>query len=214
MRKLLAAFVSVPFLAGCITAGQPQERLVTQYQPVAPHSTIHAGGPSTNGAAPPLAARTSETIESLVERNPQATDDEIYDTAKLANALEFIDNFPEGIDTNVLERGKKLSQGQRQLVSLARAFLVNPRILLLDEATASIDPYSEALIQEAIHKLLEDRTSIIIAHRLTTVKRADRIIVLENGKIIEEGTHNELLQRKQHYADLYEKFFAFQEVTI
>ncbi len=146
--------------------------------------------------------------------NANASEEEVLLAAKAANAWEFIKNTSEGMDTNILERGKKISQGQKQLISIARAFLVNPRILLLDEATASIDAYSEALIQEAIYGLLKDRTSIIIAHRLTTVKKADLIIVLDKGEIVEEGTHEELLELKGHYSDLYQKYFAFQEVEI
>jgi ATP-binding cassette subfamily B protein len=152
--------------------------------------------------------------DNIAYGNGNANDEDIVNAAKAANAWEFIQNSPNGLETRILERGKKLSLGQKQLISLARAFLVNPRILLLDEATASIDAYSEALIQEAIEKLLKDRTSIIIAHRLTTVKRADRIIVIENGVIVEEGNHGQLLKLNRHYGNLYERYFAFQELEI
>jgi ABC-type multidrug transport system fused ATPase/permease subunit len=143
---------------------------------------------------------------------PDASDELILKAAEYANLLDFINAQPEGLDTQIEERGRKLSQGQRQLISLARAFLVNPRILLLDEATASIDAYSEALIQESIDTILYDRTSIVIAHRLTTIQRVDRIVVLEKGEVIEQGTHKELLQHGGQYATLYQKYFAFQEI--
>jgi len=142
-----------------------------------------------------------------------ATDEEILRAAESANLLDFIQSQPDGLDTQIQERGRRLSQGQKQLISLARAFLVDPQILLLDEATASIDAYSEALIQESIDNLLHDRTSIVIAHRLTTVKASDRIVVLDHGQIIEEGAHTELLEKGGNYATLYNKYFAFQEVN-
>ncbi|MDH5401998.1 MAG: ABC transporter ATP-binding protein/permease [Candidatus Heimdallarchaeota archaeon] len=155
----------------------------------------------------------SGTIEDNIRYgNPNASENEVEQAARAANVWEFIKDQTLGLREEVRERGGKLSQGQRQLISIARAFLVNPRILLLDEATASIDAYSEALIQEAIDRLLHDRTSIIIAHRLTTVKRADRIIVLEKGEIIEQGNHSNLIVKGGKYAELYNTYFAFQEI--
>lgn len=141
-----------------------------------------------------------------------ATTEEIIEAAKTANLWEVIQRYPQGLDTEVFERGKTLSQGQRQLIALARAFLPKPNILLMDEATSSIDAYSEALIQEAMDRILKDRTAVIIAHRLTTIKKMDRIVVLDHGKIIEEGTHDSLIEKNGHYADLYRKYFEFQEV--
>ena len=114
------------------------------------------------------------------------------EAAKQANAWEFIRHFPEGLDTIVGERGIKLSGGQRQRIAIARAILNDPAILLLDEATSSLDAESEKMVQEALDKLMEGRTSIIIAHRLATVRNVDCIFVMDNGKIVEQGTHEEL----------------------
>jgi ABC-type multidrug transport system fused ATPase/permease subunit len=119
--------------------------------------------------------------------------EEIRHAAKQANALQFIDSFPEQFDTVVGERGIKLSGGQRQRVAIARALLKNPSILILDEATSSLDSESEKLVQEALEILMEGRTSIIIAHRLSTIRNADQILVLDHGKIVEQGTHKELI---------------------
>ncbi|MHA2029381.1 MAG: ABC transporter ATP-binding protein [Candidatus Kariarchaeaceae archaeon] len=152
--------------------------------------------------------------ENITYGKIDANDDEIMTAAQIANVGDLISNFEDGLDTDVFERGKKLSQGQKQLIAMARCFLTDPRILLMDEATASIDAYSEALIQEAIDRILKNRTSIIIAHRLTTIKKADRIIVIDKGKIIEEGKHEELLDNKGHYAELYNKYFEFQELKL
>ncbi|NNF33486.1 MAG: ATP-binding cassette domain-containing protein [Saprospiraceae bacterium] len=130
--------------------------------------------------------------ENILYGKPDATDEEIYDAARRSNCLEFIETFPEKFETVVGERGIKLSGGQRQRVAIARAILKNPSILLLDEATSSLDAESERLVQEALDVLMTGRTSIIIAHRLSTIKNVDRIYVIENGKIIESGTHTEL----------------------
>ena len=131
--------------------------------------------------------------ENISYGRPTATEDEILDAALQANAMEFIDRFPEKLDTIVGERGTQLSGGQRQRIAIARALLKNPRILILDEATSSLDSESERLVQDALEKLMVGRTSIVIAHRLSTIRKADQILVIDNGKIVEKGTHEELI---------------------
>lgn len=132
--------------------------------------------------------------ENILYGKPDATQEELTNAARKSNCLEFIESFPEGFETVVGERGIKLSGGQRQRVAIARAILKDPRILILDEATSSLDAESERLVQEALDTLMEGRTSIIIAHRLATIRDVDQIYVLENGHIIENGTHDELIQ--------------------
>ncbi len=145
--------------------------------------------------------------ENIKYGKPGATDDEMILAAQQANAHDFIMRLPDGYQTRVLEGGVNLSQGQRQLISIARALLTDPRILILDEATANIDSVTEALLQEAIARLLKDRTAVVIAHRLSTVRSADQVHVIDDGRIVEQGTHTELLQRKGLYAQLYERQF-------
>lgn len=134
--------------------------------------------------------------ENIAYGKPQSNDSEILNAAEKANALEFINRFPEGLDTVVGERGTQLSGGQRQRIAIARAILKNPKILILDEATSSLDSESEKLVQEALEELMKGRTSIVIAHRLSTIKKADDIVVMDQGKIVEKGTHKELISIK------------------
>ena len=141
-----------------------------------------------------------------------ATDDEVTTVARQVGGGDWIDNLQDGLNTEVGERGSSLSMGQRQLVSLARVLLQDPAIVILDEATASIDPLTETLIQEGLDVVLKDRTSIVIAHRLSTIRHADRIIVLRNGEIIEQGTHDSLLEQGGHYAELYNTYFRHQSL--
>ena len=123
---------------------------------------------------------------------PDASHEEIYEAALKANALEFIESFPEKLDTLLVDRGAKLSGGQRQRVAIARAILNNPSILILDEATSSLDARSEQLVQDALEKLMENRTTIVIPHRLSTIRKVDRILVIKAGQIAEAGFHDEL----------------------
>ena len=141
--------------------------------------------------------------ENIAFGFPQATQVEIEAAAQVANVHEFITTLPEGYATILGERGANLSQGQRQLISIARAVLVNPRILILDEATSSIDTRTEALVQNAIARLLENRTSFVIAHRLSTVTQAAQVLVIQQGQIVEHGTHDQLIAQKGVYASLY-----------
>ncbi|MBE9037790.1 ABC transporter ATP-binding protein [aff. Roholtiella sp. LEGE 12411] len=141
--------------------------------------------------------------ENIAFGSPYATQAEIETAAQMANVHEFITSLPQGYTTQLGERGAPLSQGQRQLISIARAVLINPRILILDEATSSIDTRTEALVQTAIARLLQDRTSFVIAHRLSTVTQADQVLVIQQGQIIEQGTHAELVNQQGVYANLY-----------
>jgi len=146
----------------------------------------------------------SDTIkENITLGNPEITEDQIMKAAELVGAKKFIEKLPEGLNYNVMERGATLSVGQRQLISFIRVMVYDPKILILDEATSSIDTETEELIQAAIEKMMKGRTSIVIAHRLSTIQKADRIIVLDKGEIKEEGTHESLLNMNKYYSQLY-----------
>jgi ABC-type multidrug transport system fused ATPase/permease subunit len=144
---------------------------------------------------------------------PSASDEEVEAAAKVANAHDFVLRLARGYDTVVLERAANLSLGQRQLIAIARAVLADPRVLILDEATSNIDSQTELLVQHALHKLLAGRTSLVIAHRLSTIRAADQILVIEAGRIVERGTHAELLQHEGLYARLYEQQFLTAEAV-
>ncbi|MFI3171049.1 MAG: ABC transporter ATP-binding protein [Eubacteriales bacterium] len=151
--------------------------------------------------------------ENLLYGNLEASDEEMMEAATSVSANQVIDKLDKGYDSEVYESGDSLSTGEKQLISFARAVLTNPRIFVLDEATSSIDTHTEALIQKAISHLLKDRTSFIIAHRLSTIKQADLILVVSDGKIIEQGSHLELIKQKGHYYDLYRNQYEEETTT-
>ena len=142
--------------------------------------------------------------------NMEASDERVIEVSKAVGAHDFIMKMPDGYDTEVRERGSRLSMGQRQLISLARALIADPRILIMDEATSSIDAYTELIIKEAMEKVLQDRTSIVIAHRLSTVRNADMIVALQDGRVVEKGTHAELLTHDGLYRKLYDMQFKYE----
>ncbi|MFN0729919.1 ABC transporter ATP-binding protein [Polaribacter gochangensis] len=141
--------------------------------------------------------------ENILFPRPNATEDELQNAVEAAYVNEFTDRFEDGLDTLIGERGVKLSGGQRQRLAIARAILANPKIIILDEATSSLDTESEALIQKSLSELIKDRTTIVIAHRLSTIKQADQILVIEAGEIAERGTHDELIEKEGRYFELY-----------
>ena len=150
-------------------------------------------------------------LDNIRFSNPESSLDEIREVCRVANADEFIEKFPDAYQTIVGERGVKLSGGQRQRIAIARALLANPRILILDEATSSLDSESEALIQEGLHRLRQGRTTFVIAHRLSTIRSADQILVVEAGEILERGTHDELIAMNGRYKQLYDKQYRFEQ---
>ncbi|HET7009208.1 MAG TPA: ABC transporter ATP-binding protein [Anaerolineales bacterium] len=151
-------------------------------------------------------------LDNIRYARPEATDEEIESLARRIGEGEWLETLPQGLMTEVGERGAQLSMGQRQLVSLMRVLVQHPSIFILDEATASVDPFTEYQIQQALRLILEESTSILIAHRLSTVKAADRIIVLRQGKIIEQGNHTSLMSQGGHYAELYDTYFRHQSL--
>ncbi|MBA3351041.1 MAG: ABC transporter ATP-binding protein [Blastocatellia bacterium] len=150
-------------------------------------------------------------LDNIRFSSPESNLEELKAVCKIANADEFIEKFPNGYDTIVGERGVKLSGGQRQRIAIARALLANPRILILDEATSSLDSESEALIQEGLNRLRQGRTTFVIAHRLSTIRSADQILVVEAGEIVERGTHEELVALDGRYKQLYDKQYRFEQ---
>jgi ATP-binding cassette subfamily B protein len=150
---------------------------------------------------------SGSVLDNITLRNREIPFERVVNAAKLIGMHDFIMRLPGGYDYDVMERGNTLSLGQRQLLSFIRALLFNPSILILDEATSSVDTESERLIQEAIGKLIADRTSIVIAHRLSTIRKANKIIVLDKGEILEIGTHEELIEKEGFYFKLHQMQF-------
>ena len=150
---------------------------------------------------------TGTVMENIRYGKLDASDEEIRNAAKLANADSFISSLPQGYDTVLTADDVNLSQGQRQLIAIARAAVADPPVLILDEATSSVDTRTEYLIEQGMNTLMKGRTVFVIAHRLSTVRNADKIIVLENGRIIETGTHDELVRLKKRYYQLYTGLF-------
>ena len=153
---------------------------------------------------------TGTVMENIRYGRLDATDEECMEAAKLANADDFIRRLPEGYNTMLTNNGSNLSQGQRQLLSIARAAVADPPVMILDEATSSIDTHTEALVQDGMDKLMHGRTVFVIAHRLSTVRNSDAIMVLEKGEIIERGTHEQLIEQKGTYYQLYTGAFELE----
>jgi ATP-binding cassette subfamily B protein len=147
---------------------------------------------------------SSSIYQNITLGNPNITKEQVLAAAELVGASKFIEKLPGGLDYNVMERGATLSVGQRQLISFVRAMVYNPEILILDEATSSVDSETEELIQESIEKMMQGRTSIVIAHRLSTIQKADQILVLNKGEIVETGTHQSLLEKGGYYTQLHQ----------
>ena len=150
-------------------------------------------------------------VEGRYEK--KEADDFVVEAAVAAHVDDFVRKLPHGYDTILNEDASNISQGQRQLITIARAFLVDPEVLILDEATSSVDTRTEVLIQKAMRKLLQGRTSFVVAHRLSTIRDADNIIVMDKGSVVETGTHDELMEKAGFYADLYNSQFSEEAVS-
>ena len=153
---------------------------------------------------------TGTVMDNIRYGNLEASDEQCIDAAKLSGADDFITRLPDGYNTLLTNNGSNLSQGQRQLIAIARAAVADPPVMILDEATSSIDTRTEAIVQKGMDKLMEGRTVFVIAHRLSTVMNSDVIMVLDNGRIIERGTHNELIEQKGTYYQLYTGAFELE----
>jgi len=155
---------------------------------------------------------SGSVMENIRYGRLEATDQHVIQAAKMADADHFIRLLPQGYQTQLSERASNLSQGQRQLLAIARAILADPGILILDEATSSVDTRTEARIQKALLRLMAGRTSFVIAHRLSTIRDADHVVVIHNGEIVEQGTHQQLLDRREFYHHLYVSQFKGQPI--
>jgi len=152
--------------------------------------------------------------DNIAYGNPDATDEQILEAAKATYVDRFVHSLPDGYDTMINEEGDNISAGQKQLLTIARAFLADPAILILDEATSSVDTRTEVLIQAAMAELMRGRTTFVIAHRLSTIRNADVILMMEHGRIVEKGSHHELLAVKGRYAELYQSQFAGRQQSV
>ena len=151
--------------------------------------------------------------DNIAFASPDATDSEVWEAVDAVGLRDVVERMPDGLDTVVHERGQSLSSGERQLIALARAFLAHPRVLVLDEATSNLDLLSETKIEAALDVLLEARTAVLIAHRLTTAMKADRIVVVDDGRIVESGPHDQLVADGGRYAEMYETWTSHMEVA-